>query len=66
MFSRIVALLFGPARSQPSADVVMRRRSEALARVEAAYKRGDSRDYGRALMLARQATVDALRVELRR
>jgi hypothetical protein len=62
--------LFGSARSQPCADaqerspdtlsLLRQARAEARRKVTEAEDRGDTRDYGRALMVLRQATHDEL------
>lgn len=59
LWSLLTGQIFSSAQSQPLEDA-KRRRSEALRVVQEADGRGDDRDLGRALMLARQATREEL------
>lgn len=60
---KLYEMLTGSSRSQPCADGERAARTQALAKLEDAEKRGDTRDQGRALMQLRQATHDLLRAE---
>jgi len=55
-FARLYELLTG----KPALTDAQRRAEEARARAEAAYQRGDTRGYGRALMDLQQAQIERL------
>jgi hypothetical protein len=61
VFARVKAWLKGSSRDHARSLRVKLEREQALQRVRDAEARGDDRDLGRALMVAKEATLNALR-----